>query len=86
VLLKSASWLANSGIEKAIGKNMSYPIGPELRETYTMMAESLKKYDFGEGFYLTGNLLGLEVQQPKLVPQGIIAPVSIKGKLAIKLD
>lgn len=86
VLLKSAAWLANSGIEKAIGKKMSYPIGAELRETYTMMAEGLKKYEFGEGFYLTGNLMGLEVQQPVLSPSGIIAPVSIKGKLSVKLD
>jgi len=86
VLLKSAAWLANSGIEKAIGKNMSYPIGPDLRETYKMMAETLKKYEFGEGFYLSGTLSALEVQQPVLVPAGIIAPVSIKGKLSVKLD
>ena len=86
VLLKSAAWLANSGIEKTISKSMSYPIGAELRETYTMMAETLKKYDFGEGFYLSGTLGSIEVQQPALVPAGIVAPVSIKGKLTVKLD
>jgi len=86
VLLKSASWLANSGIEKMISKNMSYPIGADIRETYDMMVESLKKYEIGEGFIMTGNLIGFEVQQPMLVPAGIIAPISIKGKLAIKLE
>ncbi len=86
VLLKSASWLANSGIEKMIAKNMSYPIGADIRETYDLMATSLKKYDLGEGFYVTGILNGIEVQQPMLVPAGIVAPVSIKGKLAVKLD
>jgi hypothetical protein len=86
VLLKSASWLANSGIEKKISKNMSYPIGPEIRETYDMMVENLKRYELGEGFYLSGSLSGFEVQQPVLVPGGIIAPVSIKGKLAVKLE
>ncbi len=86
VLLKSASWLANSEIEKLIGKKMSYPIGADVRETYDMMVESLKRYEIGEGFYVTGNLSGLEVQQPVLVPAGIVAPVSIKGKLAIKLE
>jgi hypothetical protein len=86
VLLKSASWLANSGIEKMISKNMSYPIGADIRETYALMAESLKKYELTNGFYITGNLNGMEVQQPKLVPAGIIAPVSIKGKLSMKLD
>ena len=86
VLLKSASWLANSGIEKKIGKNMSYPIGADIRDTYIMMAESLKKYDLGEGFYVTGTLNGIEVQQPMLVPAGIVAPVSIKGKLTVRLD
>jgi len=86
VLLKSASWLANSGIEKMISKNMSYPIGADIRETYTLMAESLKKFDLGEGFYITGTLSGIEVQQPTLVPAGIIAPVCIKGKVSMKLD
>jgi hypothetical protein len=86
VLLKSASWLANSGIERLIGKNMSYPIGAEIRETYDMMLESLKRYDIGEGFYMFGTLIGMEVQQPVLAPAGIIAPVSIKGKLSVKLE
>jgi len=86
VLLKSASWLANSGIEKIISKNMSYPIGSDLRETYDMMSESLKKYELGQGFFLTGILNGLDVQQPVLAPAGIIAPVIIKGKLAVKLE
>ena len=86
VLLKSASWLANSGIEKMIGKSMAYPVGADIRETYDMMAESLRKYELGEGFYITGTLSGLEVMQPVLAPAGIIAPVSIKGKLAVKLD
>jgi hypothetical protein len=86
VLLKTAAWLANSGIEKMIGKKMSYPIGVELRETYDLLVESLKKYDLGEGFIMTGSLSGIEVQQPVLAPAGIIAPVSIKGKLAIKME
>lgn len=86
VLVKSASWLANSGIEKMIGKNLCYPIGSDVRETFDMMVESLKKYDLGEGFYLTGSLSGIEVQQPVLAPAGIIAPVSIKGKLSVRLE
>jgi hypothetical protein len=86
VLLKSASWLANSGIEKVIGRKMSYPIGAEVRETYDMMITTLNRYEIGEGFYLTGSLTGLEVQQPVLAPAGIIAPVSIKGKLSVKLE
>jgi len=86
VLVKSASWLATSGIEKMIGKKMSYPIGADIHETYDMMAESLKKYEIGEGFFMTGNLAGIDVQQPVLAPAGIIAPVSIKGKLSVKLE
>lgn len=86
ILLKSASWLANSGIEKMIASKMSYPIGSEMRETYTMMAESLKKYELGQGFFISGNLGGMEVLQPVLAPAGIIAPISIKGKLAVRLE
>ncbi|MDO9255842.1 MAG: DUF4403 family protein [Bacteroidales bacterium] len=86
VLLKSASWLANSGIEKMIGKKMAYPIGTEIRETYDMMVQSLNKYEIGQGFIMTGKLNGMEVQQPVLAPTGIIAPVSITGKLSVKLE
>lgn len=86
VLLKSASWLANSSIEKMIGKNMSYPIGAEIRATYDMMVQSLNKYEIGEGFIMTGKLGAIEVLQPVLAPAGIIAPVSIKGKLSVKLE
>jgi hypothetical protein len=86
VLLKSASWLANSGIEKMIGKKMAYPIGEEIRETYDMMVQSLNKYEIGQGFIMTGKLNGIEVQQPVLAPAGIIAPVSIKGKLSVRLE
>ena len=86
VLVKSASWLANSGIEKMISKNMSYPIGADIRETWDMMQQSLKKYDLGEGFYVTGNLNGLDVEQPVLAPGGIIAPVTIKGNVIVRLD
>jgi len=86
ILLKSASWLANSGIEKMINKNMSYPIGVDLRDTYDMMVESLKKYELGEGFYMNGNLAGMEILQPVLVPGGIVAPVTIKGKVRLILE
>jgi len=86
VLLRTASWLANSGIEKIIGKNMSYPVNANIRETYDMLQESLKKYPLGQGFFISGNLTGIEVQQPVLAPAGIIAPVSIKGKLMVGLD
>jgi hypothetical protein len=86
VLLKSASWIANSGIERMISRNMSYPIGADMRETYDLMAENLKRYELGQGFYLGGSLSGMEVQQPVLAPAGIIAPVNIKGKLLVKLD
>ncbi len=86
ILLKSASWLANSGIEKLIAKNMSYPIGADIRDTYDLMVESLHKYELGEGFFISGNLYGIEVQQPVLAPAGIIAPVTINGKLRISID
>jgi len=86
ILLRSASWLTNSGIEKMIEKNMSYPAGSYIRDTYDMMVESLRRYDLGEGFYLTGTLNGIEVQPPVLAPAGIIAPVSIKGKLSVRLE
>lgn len=86
VLLKTASWLANSGIEKMIQKKISYPIGSNLKETYTLMQQSLKRYDLGEGFYITGTLNGMEMKQPLLAPASIIAPMSIKGKIVVLFD
>jgi hypothetical protein len=86
VLLKSAAWLANSGIEKAISKNMIYPVGADLRETYHELEESIKKYELGEGFFISGILSGMDVLHPTLAPAGIIAPVRIKGKLLVTMD
>ena len=86
VLLKSASWLANGGIERLIQKKMTYPIGQNLRETYDLMQKSLQHYDIAEGFYLKGKLGKMEVQQPVLTRESIIASVSFDGKVFISLE
>jgi hypothetical protein len=86
VLVKSASWLINSGIEKRMARQLSYPMGAEVRATYDELAASLKHFDLGAGFYVTGILNGIDVQQPVLAPAGVIAPVNLKGKLMVKLD
>jgi len=86
ILLKSASWLANGGIERMIGKKMAYPMGENLRETYGLIQESLNHYDLAEGFYMKGQLNKMEVEQPVLTKESIIAPVSFEGKIFISLE
>ncbi len=86
VLLKSATWLANGGIERILEKKMVYPVGGDLRNTYDLLEENLKHYELAEGFYLGGQLLKMEVMQPVLSKQAIIAPVVIEGKVHVGLQ
>lgn len=86
LLLKSASWLANGGIENMIEKKMSYPLGPTIHETYDLIQGNLKQYDITEGFYLSGQLSRMEVQQLVLTKQGIVAPLTLEGKVIIGLQ
>ncbi|NTV51346.1 MAG: DUF4403 family protein [Desulfobulbaceae bacterium] len=85
-MLKSASWLANGGIERILEKKMVYPVGGDLRSTYDLLQENLKHYELAEGFYLGGQLIKMEVLQPVLSKQAIIAPVAIEGKVHIGLQ
>ncbi|MBK7030140.1 MAG: DUF4403 family protein [Bacteroidales bacterium] len=86
VLLKSATWLANGGIERILEKKMVYPVGGDLRNTYDLLEENLKHYELAEGFYLGGQLLKMDVMQPVLSKQAIIAPVVIEGKVHVGLQ
>lgn len=86
LLLESASWLANGGIERILEKKMVYPAGASLRETYDLIQKNLKHYDIAEGFFLSGNLTKMEVLQPVLTQDSIVAPVSLQGKLMIGLE
>jgi hypothetical protein len=86
LLLKSASWLANGGIERIIEKKMTYPIGSSLRETYDLIQQNIKHYEITDGFYLNGQLVKMDVQQPVLTRESIIAPVSVEGKVIIGLQ
>lgn len=83
VLLRSAAWLANGGIERLIQRKMAYPAGPSINETYKAINQSLAKYPLAEGFLLSGRLGAIEVQQPLLAPGGVIAPVLLKGTAQI---
>lgn len=86
LLLRSASWLANGGIERILEKKMVYPIGSEIRSTYDLLQETLKHYELAEGFYLSGKLDNMLVGQPVLSRESVVAPVSIEGKVFIGLE
>jgi hypothetical protein len=85
LLVRSASWLVNGGIERIIARKMVYPLGEELKLTYDLIQDNLKHYDLGYGFFLTGQLSGMEVHQPVLSKDAIIAPVTFEGKLTMSL-
>lgn len=86
LLLKSASWLANGGIERILEKKMVFPIGSELKETYNLISDNLRHYEIAEGFFLSGQLSRMEVSQPVLTKESVIAPVSLEGKLFVGLQ
>ena len=86
LLLKSASWLANGGIERMLEKKMVYPVGSDLLETYQLLQDNLKHYEIAEGFFLSGQLTRMAVQQPVLTRESIIAPVILDGKIFVGLE
>jgi len=86
LLLKSASWLVNGGIERILEKKMVYPVGADIRETYDLIQASLNHYELAEGFYIKGKLGKMIVEQPVLTRESIIAPVSMEGNVLIGLE
>jgi hypothetical protein len=86
LLLKSASWLANGGIENILEKKMTYPIGSSLNETYNLIQQNLKHYEIAEGFFLSGQAGKMEIQPLVLTHESIIAPVTLEGKVLVGLQ
>ncbi len=86
ILIKTASWLAKGGIINAISKHLIYPVGAELRETQNVIQKNITHYTLPNGFYLTGKVDHMEVQQLYLTPNSIKAAIGIQCKVKILND
>lgn len=86
VLLKSANWLAQGTILKKIQENCRYSIRENLDEGKKNMLPYLNNYAPMKGIFINGTLGDFEFEKIELTNKAIIAFLSTKGKISIKID
>lgn len=82
-MVKSASWLVKTGIVGSVAKRLVYPVGGMIRETQDAIQKNLTHYELANGFYLTGKIDHMDLQQLYLVPGSIKAAISIQCKVKV---
>lgn len=85
-LVKSAGWLVKSGIVGSVAKRLVYPVGDKLRETQFAIQKNIAHYNLANGFFLSGKIDHLDVQQLYLSPGSIKAAIGIQCKMKIVLE
>jgi hypothetical protein len=85
ILLKSASWLANSVLFKnAIQKNLTFPIANELAKAKQQANEAVNK-TYGKGVMVAGSIQELAPDEIYITPDGIHVNIKAAGKLQVTL-
>ncbi|HEX7410652.1 MAG TPA: DUF4403 family protein [Bacteroidales bacterium] len=82
-LVKSASWLIKGGIVGSVAKRLVYPVGDKVRETQDAIQKNITHYELANGFFLTGKIDHMDLQQLYLAPGSIKAAISIQCKVKI---
>ncbi len=86
ILLKSASWLANSVLFKnAIQKNLTFPIANELVKAKQQANEAANK-KYGKGLQVAGSIQELSPSDIYVTPDGIHVNIKAAGKLEVTLS
>lgn len=86
VLLKSASWLANSVLFKnAIQKNLTFPIANELAKAKLQANQAINK-SYGKNLTVAGNIDEIIPADIYITPDGIHVNIKATGKLGVKLN
>ena len=86
LLIKSASWLFNSRIEKTMEKSIAVPFRDNVSEVEKQMTYFLKHYPLGFGFELIGKLKKLTVSDLYLTPESVKANIVFSGNLSLILS
>lgn len=86
VLLKSANWLAQGSILRAIQDNCRYSIQENMEEGKKSMEKYLNNYSPMKGVFVNGTMSDFEFDKVELTNKAIIAFISTGGKMKITID
>ena len=85
-LMKTANWLAQGIVLKKIQENCRYSIQPNLEEGNKTMLGYLKNYSPMAGVFVNGKIDNITFNKIKLTNNAILAFLSIKGEISIKVN
>ena len=86
VLLKSANWLAQGSILRAIQENCRYSIQENMEEGKKSMATYLNNYSPMKGVFVNGTMSDFTFEKVELTNKAIIAFIATNGKMKITID
>ena len=85
-LAKAAGWLAHGNLAKRMQENFRIPVGGQLETARAAIQSQLANYPLAKGVTLNGHLNDLTPSEVIITPQSIIAVVTAKGKLDVKIS
>jgi hypothetical protein len=85
-LLKVANWMAHGTLVKKMQENLQLPLGPQLELARQNLKAQLVNKQLIKGISLNGTLDEFTPGDVFITPQSIIAVVTAKGKLDIKIN
>jgi len=83
--MKSAKWLFNGKIERAITRSVAIPFKSNISGIEQQIKSVFYHYQLGYGFELNGRLTRLSVSELYLSPESVKANVIFSGKLSLGL-
>ncbi len=85
-LAKAAGWLAHGNLAKRMQENFRIPVGGQLETARAAIQSQLANYPLAKGVTLNGHLNDFTPSEVIITPQYIIAVVTAKGKLDVKIS
>lgn len=85
-LLKAGDWLAHGLVAKKIQESCTFSIAEYLDNGQKTMASYLTNYEPVKGVKVNGQMAEMVPGQIVLTPQAIVAMITAKGKVAVKID
>jgi hypothetical protein len=86
VLLKSASWLANSALfKKSIESKLEFSIAKELQDAKKIANEAVNK-NYTKTLQLNGTINQIEPADIFVTPQSIRVNIKATGKIGVRLN
>ena len=83
VLIKSATWLYQSGFRNMMAKKMVWSMAPDIKMLFDEINSSLKSYPLAAGLTLKGQVNRISIDEILLTPDGVKPFVSAEGKMNV---